>query len=303
MLVTGIIISKLFKVESKFFNHKGLLVLPSAGIIFLMCYIELFNLFIPIKWLVYPYIFFIAYGIAKYKDSILGYLKLLFSSKRFLIIITLITLVWLFPLLGKSELASFQIWNNDIIYYLANMEWLQEHASTGKVIYDNSHPLYWCAQYMLDRTRIGFDGYGAFIMSLWGLRAHEIFSCLGILFGITLLFNTYYFLSTVCTVPTEYKLVIIIIIAMAGRIDELLIYQYIPQLCGISFFLLFLSIAFTFFEESDCFKHGLLAFVLSGIITVYAEFSSYIAVIYLTAIFIAYKKGFKGILKRGFTEG
>jgi len=303
MMVTGIIVCKMLRVDEDFMNRKGVLAMPAIGIIFLMNAVQLWNLWMPVSWLCYPYLFFMVWGVICYRTSIIRYLKVFMGGWRFLIIAALLLLVWMLPFLDRTELISIQVWNNDIIYYLASMEWLKGHGSFMQVTYDSTHPLYWCAEYMLTRTRTGFDGYGAFIMSLFGLEAHEIFSCMGLVFGVTILFHVYYLFSMPYRIPWRIKAAAIILIALAGRVEELLIYQYVPQLLGISLFLLFAALVVPFFMETERTGKGLLALILSGIITAYAEFCAYLVVFYAGAAIIAYRKGKKDAFKKGWLEG
>lgn len=303
MMVTGIIAARMLNVDETFLNKKGILAMPAIGIIFLMNIVQLWNLWMPVSWLCYPYLFFMVWGIAKYRISIVCYLKVFLKGWRFLLIAALLLLVWMLPFLDRTELVSIQTWNNDIIYYLASMDWLKEHGSLAQVTYDSTHPLYWCAEYMLTRTRTGFDGYGAFIMSLFGLQAHEIFSCMGLVFGMTILFHVYYLFGMLYQVPWKIRAAAVILIALTGRVEELLIYQYVPQLLGISLLLLFIALAVPFFMEEDCGERKLLALVIAGIITAYAEFCAYLAVFYVGIAIIAYRKGKKDAFKRGWMEG
>lgn len=302
MAVTGMIVCKILHIKDDFLNKNGILIFPGIGIVFLINAVQMWNLFLPIRWLVYPYLVFMVWGIANYGKWMKCCLQTFLCGKCFLAVLAGVSLIWMLPFLGKNELVSVQVWNNDIIYYLSSMEWLKMHPSTQPVVYDSNHPFFWCAEYMLNRTRIGFDGYGAFMMSLFGRKAHEVFSCLGVVMGLTLLFHVYYLLSTVCKVPKGIRVAVVILAALAGRIEELLIYQYIPQLCGISLFLLFLALLYIFLEGQEL-RHGVTALVISGIIAVYAEFCAYLLVAFLGFTAIAYAQGKKETLKKGWLEG
>ena len=303
MMLTGIIVCKMMRVNEEFLNRKGVLIIPAIGMIFLMNTVQILNLWMPVSWLCWPYLFFLFLGALRYRASVFRYFKAFVGGRRFLGITALILLVWMLPFLNRTELVSIQVWNNDIIYYLASMEWLKEHPSLAEVVYDSTHPLYWCAEYMLNRTRTGFDGYGALMMSLFGLRAHEIFSCMGMVFGMTALFHVYYLFSVLYQVPWKIRAAVVILIALAGRAEELLIYQYVPQMLGISLLLLFAALTVPFFTETGKVRHGLPALVLSGIITVYAEFCAYLVVFYLGIAILAYRKGKKDALRKGWLEG
>lgn len=302
MTLTGIIVCKMLRISDTFLNRNGILVFPGIGIIFVINATMIFNLFVPICWIVYPYIIFMIWGVYHYWKSIVCYFSAFFGNKRFLVTIFIISLIWMLPVLDKSEMVSIQTWNNDIIYYLASMEWLKDYPSIQEVSYDKFHPLFWCAEYMLERTRIGFDSYGAFVMSLFGLDAYEVFSGLGIVSGVIMLFHVYYMLSTFCKVPYSIKWAALIITALAGRYEELLIYQYIPQMYGISFLILFIALLYVLSEDGEL-PRGMLALVISGIIAVYAEFCAYMAVIYIGFFIRACIKRKKDVFIRGWTEG
>lgn len=302
MMLTGIIVCKLLQINDAFLNRNGILIFPGIGIIFVVNVVLILNVFVPVCWIVYPYVFFIIWGVCKYWKSIKCYFSALFGNRKFLITIVGVSIIWMIPFLNKSEMVSIQTWNNDIIYYLASMEWLKAHSAVQAVSYDTFHPLFWCAEYMLERTRIGFDSYAAFIMSLFGLEAYEVFSCLGIVSGITMLFHVYYMFSTFCKIPSSFKWLALFIIALAGRFEELLIYQYIPQMYGISFMILFIALSYIFFE-SEGLPRGILALVISGIVAVYAEFCAYLVVLYIGFAIRACGRRNKGVVGRGWIEG
>ncbi len=303
MFITGIIVCRTFHVSDELLNRNGILLFPGIGILFLMGTVQILNILMPVSRLCYPYLLFMIWGLCKYREFIWRCLKTFVSNKRFLVLIAVLSLVWMIPLLGKRELVSIQIWNNDIIYYLSSMEWLKEHPSPASVSWNEESPFYWCAEYMLERTRIGFDGYGAFIMSLFGLKSHEVFSGLGIIFGITLLLHTYYLFSALCKLPGSLKVMAVILVALTGRVEELWIYQYLPQLFGISVLILFIPFSIAFFEEKTWAGRGMTAFLISGILTVYAEFCAYLLAIYVGFALIACKKGHRNAVKRGWVEG
>lgn len=283
--VTGIIITKLIRVPDELLNKNGILLFPGIGLLFLINMVQVMNLFMPCSYLLIPFILFLVVGVYKNFDSIICSFAVIMNGKAFLMMILAAILLWSVPLLASDGLTSIQSWNNDIMYYLSSMDWLKDHNSMQKVLYNDNNPYYWCAEYMQERTRTGFDGLGSFIMELSGLEAYEIFTSLGIVFGIIMLFHIYFVSGSVLNMRKKSRLLLLALIICSCRFEELLIYQYIPQICGISFLILFIGLMIHIVNKK-IFSHGILALVMAGIISVYAEYCAYLLVIYMSAFIV-----------------
>lgn len=191
------------------------------------------------------------------------------------------TIIFSYPVILQNELSSVQVENNDIMYYLSSMEWLVNHTSIEKVTYSDTAPFYWCAEYMLKRTRIGFDGFGALIMSLFHLQAYQVFTDLGTLFIIMSILSIYYFLDSIFEIKGKIKNIFTVTILLGAGWGELLIYQYIPQILGVVCLITFIGVAIQFLINDEKDKGILVALLLSGTVAVYAEFAAYLFIIYM----------------------
>ena len=281
ILICGIFFCRLMKLDNTFYLGDGVYLVPLIGLIGIINIVELLNLFMTVRLIsVLVFLVMICSGIVLRNEITLA-LKLLWRNKFLVFFALMISVAFSYPVIIQNELSSFQVDNNDIMYYLSNMEWLVDHSSIEKVNYSDTAPFYWCAEYMLEKTRIGFDGFGTFIMSLFHLQAHQVFSDLGILFVTMSVFSVYYLLHNVLGVKEKRRDIFTIIILLGAGWGELLIYQYVPQILGIVCLITFIGVAVQFLINDENDKGILAAWLLSGTVAVYAEFAAYLFVIYL----------------------
>lgn len=281
LFVCGIFFCKLMKLDHAFYMGHGVYLVPLIGLIGIINIVELFNLFMTVRLIsILVFIIIICSGIVL-RNEIISAVKCLCQNKFLVFLVLVTSVIFSYPVIIQNELSSFQVDNNDIMYYLSSMEWLADHSSTGQVNYSDTAPFYWCAEYMLERTRIGFDGFGSFIMCLFHLQAYQVFSDLGILFVIMSIFSVYYLLHNVLALKGKRRDLFTIIILLGTGWGELLIYQYVPQILGIVCLITFIGVAVQFLINDENDKGILVAWILSGTIAVYAEFAVHLFVIYL----------------------
>lgn len=284
LFITGIIVFRFLKPDKRLINGKILFVAPMLGFVVIMNIIEIANIVFPIKYVSYLVIGGIGIMTLAFHKWISYAFGILLKEKIFWLFSVMLCVLYAIPFLDKMELVSIQYFNNDIIYYLGNMEWLKEHNSLETVVYDEQHMLFWCAEYMLTHTRIGFDSFGAFLMSIFGLEAYQIFTSIGIVSILLMQCLVYYIENDILVVRGKALYLILAVVMLCANWSELLQLQYIPQMFGIV--LLLASIAFTvklfsYKNREDIFKkQWLLSLLISGLLAVYAEYASYIFVIY-----------------------
>lgn len=280
LLLFGIFCDKLMKLHL-IRVECGVFLMPLIGLIGIINVIEICNLFMTIQTitiLLFVTLFFIGVWLRK---RILATFKEIWKNKMLLFLMFMASILFAYPVVRQNELISFQIDNNDIMYYLASMDWLTEHTSTQEVVYSDTAPFYWCAEYMLERTRIGFDGFGAFIMCLFGLQAHQVFSDMGILFILLSIPSVVYLLGTVLQVGEKKKFLYTIVVLLGAGWGELLIYQYVPQIAGIVCLITFVGVTIEYFIKEQENSGILMSWILAGTVAVYAEYAAYLFVIYL----------------------
>ena len=269
---------------------------PLIGVCIITAIAQTANVFFPIR-VITPFfcLLLIALSLLFHKDIVNEFVDF-FQWWWYLLAVLVIVVIYSIPLLYKNQLQSIQYFNNDIIYYLSSMGWLKDHTVLEKVEYNQHHMFNWCANYMLDRTRIGLDEFGAFMMSLFHLEAHQIFSNIGlVLIGIAAF--TFSFLE-----ETNFhhgkirKILLLLVFNLAVGWSELFELQYLPQIFGITCLLLLVCLYGTLQNNSNLNKSAvnLFSIVTSGLISIYAEFTVYIVGFYLIAIitkWIRYRHG------------
>lgn len=286
LFFVGAIILKMLRPSREFIENNGLLIAPILGLIGIVNITEIFNLIMPIKYITVILISIMTIGVVLLHRWILFVLKLIFKNRMFWFLLIAISFVYAVPFINRTELVSIQYFNNDIIYYLGSMEWLRDNRSIDPVLYDNQHMIFWCAEYMLTHTRIGFDSFGAFIMSLFLLDSHQVFTSIGIVAILLMQFLLFYIESDILKIEGKAKYFILCVVMLCANWSELLELQYIPQIFGIVLFLSCIMFTLKIFSyrknKSDIFiRQWLLCLSISGTLAIYAEFASYIFISYL----------------------
>lgn len=204
-----------------------------------------------------------------------------------------------YPMIKSNELLSYQYQNNDIIYYLATIDWLHEHSLLQKVIYTTTRPLYLCAEYIFSTTRFGTDTFASTLSQMLHLEAHEIFSFLGIAFITITGIVVYYLARYIFKMSKSSSLIIYFLAVLFFNWKELLILQYVPQMLGICFFMAFIIFLIEYYNTSDRYAMAFSSLFLAATACTYAEYSSYMFIIYLGFIVIqcAYTRNIWGNIK------
>ncbi len=291
--VVGLVVIRFLPITEK--KKKELAVIsPIMGCIFIVNLVEIINTFAPVKYVSYVLIGLLVVGvlitIKKYRKTLLIGFGL--NNLPYLLAQLIISIIYAIPLLSKFELYSIQHLNNDIMYYLANMDWLKNHSALEKVVYDDHHMYYWCAEYMLQRTRIGFDILGAHVISVTGLPSAFVFSDLGIAIVMMVIPATKYFVKNCNRMKKSSEAILITIICLCPLWSELIELQYLPHMLGSVLLVVFLAELTRFFSKNENkaeleSNRFILCFIAAGLIAVYAEYTVYITIIVLIYAFMA----------------
>lgn len=272
---------------------------PLIGVCIVTAIIQTANVFLTIQVIVPFFCLFLIVLSYLFRKDIVNIIVDFCQWWWYLLAVSITVVIYSIPLLNKNQLQSIQYFNNDIIYYLSSMGWLKDHTVLEKVEYNQHHMFNWCANYMLERTRIGFDEFGAFIMSLFHLEAHQIFSDIGLVF-IGMASLTFCFLEeTFFHHGKIWKILSLLVFNIIVGWSELFELQYLPQIFGISC-LLFLACLYGFLADNAPKDNALedngrlnkstinlLSIITSGLISIYAEFTVYIIGFYLIALITA----------------
>lgn len=281
------------------------LIAPVIGVALCVCVSQLANMFVSAKTIGMAWVIFVicalAFGIQKFKANF----GIDNCNKVIIVVDMLVVLVLTFPLAKGNELLSLQYANNDIIYYLSTMDWLQEHSALQHVQFSGEMPYYLCAQYILKTTRYGTEVVGSVIMWIFNLEAHEVFSLLGGVYVVLTGHVVLYCTKKVFNIPLPYGVGITAISVFCFSWKELLVKQYVPQILGISLFMAFLTFIIDFYLERKKIDRILVSLFLVSTVSVYAELSSYIFIIFIGIILIEilYTKKFVGTIKSAFIIG
>ena len=208
--------------------------------------------------------------------------------KFFLIGIIIVFSFLAFPMIKSNELLSYQYQNNDILFYLSTMDWLKDHNLLAQVQFTQSQPYYICAKYIFSTTRFGMDILGSVLMQMLGLDSYQIFTFLGIVFILICGLGIHYFLNSVLLVSNNASSFISLIAILNFSWRKLLVLQYIPQILGISFLIMFIALTIQYLIEKDDSKELkiLSSLFLVATASVYAEFASYMFIIFIGFIAI-----------------
>lgn len=96
--------------------------------------------------------------------------------KRFAIYAVAACVILCIPVLTQTGLVSITRTNNDLIYYLADMDWLTNHTFFEKPTFTDVTPYYFVTQNMyVHYSRLGFDVLGSVLMNLTGLQGNQLF--------------------------------------------------------------------------------------------------------------------------------
>ena len=295
------LLERIFKI--RFIKNKVLY--PVIGSIFLIWFLQLSNLFFSVKNISYILlIFFLASLFFSGKDFISCVFRI--RKNIFLIILLIFSLIICsLPVLIHGGICSIQNFNNDIIYYLSSMDWLQNHSWLEKIEYSFNQPYFALAEYILRYTRYGLDLLGAFFMSIFNFEAHEIYFALSVAVSNLLCIAFYYtsrFLFEIDNVRVKMGLTIII---SGGVLTNLIASQYAPQILGMAYMILFIGLIIKEIENEN-YKNNLffISLIISATITTYAEYAVNIAAI-MIVLFVIYSyqnRKFKYAIKDKFVR-
>lgn len=287
MTVVGAFVVKLFRVDGFFRKYeKFWCMLPIIGALFLSCLLQLLTIFVNLKiqsmilgsalivWCVYE---------RKYLRSIA---KKIFSDYKMIASILISLFIIGYPIWARGGLVTLQYQNNDIIFYLSSMDWLSNHNLLESVEFSVNSQYFWGASFMINQSRFGADLIGAFFMNLFQLQSHQIFSVVSVSYAMAGGLVCVFISEHVLKIPRRYGWAVLLIIMGCSTWSELLVFQYMPQILGISSLLAFFAFLYVFmWEDRD--KHFLMVSLsIIGTLTIYAEFALYLLVIYLIAVIV-----------------
>ena len=279
-LIFGLLLFKVLRITI----DTSFVIVPVIGALGIACLAQLFGLFLSMK--VFAWVFSGAFLIlcAIVRREVIQWLKEIWKHKIFLAIVFVSLCILAYPMLRENDLISVQKENEDIIFYLSSMDWLSGHTIFDKVSFSPEMPYYSAASYMLTETRFGFDILGALLKSVFNLQAHEIFLNYSVVLTVLGNFAVYELCLNSLKMDRKWALTALGVVAAGGNWVVLILWQYAPQIFGVTSLLAFTGCAFRLCREELKGYVFLTGLTLISTLCVYAEFAIYLLVIYLAIL-------------------
>lgn len=248
------------------------------GLVFLVSMMETISLVLPVSislYLICPLL--LAGFIWCYHDLKTIVLSQLRKKDLFfsLILILIPGIVVGLPQLLENELFTVIEDNSDYIFYLSTMDWFQSHNILSEIVYSEHYPFYSFAEYMVNTTRIGYDLFGAFLVGLYNLEPHEVFSILSVLSAGFVAVSVY----TCLLYFTGNKYIAVLVGVYTGSCANtiaLIVGQYIVQLCGVALLLMSVTAIQHLLCKSSTKDAVLCGLFVSGTLAIYCEYAVYL---------------------------
>lgn len=286
--------------QSNFSLNNKILIAPITGAGILMCLSQILSIIFTMNQVANIIPIVIIYCIFILRNNFSSGFKTIFTKHITELIIGYILLIYyLYPLLTRSELSSYVYFNNDGMYYMTNIDWLQNHTLLSEFSIETM-PFYETSHYILESTRFGFDILGALFASFFSIEAFQIFTLMSGAFALMAVAAITYFLKTSFGMPYKAQMVGFIIVGSAFVWNELILKQYSPQILGIGFFICFVFSLLQLYQNYKMSTFILTAFYLNATASAYAEFAGYMvfAFVIIGLIFFLKKGTFKERITR-----
>lgn len=280
--------------------------LPVAGMAFLICLSQLLFLVFPAKVIACVVLaMFIASVILSGFSFLKEFWEWAKQNRVFCLIVFGVFVAFSYPILKGGDLLSFQYSNNDIIFYLSTDDWMVDHSYFQNVEFSNNRPYYALADYILKSTRFGTDIIESVIMCMLRLKSHQIFSAMGVVYIVLAAFIGYFFLKNVFKISSKFVSFAILPVAFHSCWKELLVQTYVPQIAGVCFLMAFVAFLMKYILQEEKTDSWFASLFLAATACTYAEYSSYMFIIYVGffAIQIAYTKKIVENLKNALILG
>lgn len=295
LFIAGIGVLKLSGLDKTIITDKKFIwIAPLTGAIGSICIIQILNAVLAVRSISIIYIMLIIISTFYSKSLFLDCYKAMKQNKYILIIILFAVIILNIPAVLKNDFISIQKVNNDIIYYLSSMDWLLNHPFTGKVIFSKEMPFYSCANYMITQTRFGFDLLGSLLMAMFKLEAYQVFFVLSTMCTILASLTFYFLASFGLKMSSKMSVITLFVVIFSGNWANLISYGYGPQILGIGSLAAFISLLFIIYHNE--YIKGIkiiLALFIVGTVSIYAEFASYMLIIFIVFALIHYVRNYR----------
>ena len=311
LFITGELFVKYTSLKMGYQNGLAIsLITPLIGFAILTCLTQLLNLLFPVRTIAMLVLVVWSVLVCRERAYICRSLGAVLRQWKMIGAILLAVVVIGYPLFIKDGLYSIQYPNNDIIYYLSSMDWLQNHTLRDTYTWSVEQQFYAPAWYMVTYTRFGTDEFGSLLMSLFNLEAHQVFSSLCVIGAVLGTLSCGFISENILHIERKYTPICILLMCAAVPWNNLLVNQYAPQIFGIGLLLAFWALCVRYMQEKEPGVLLLVSLTLIATLTVYAEYAQHLAGIYLICIVVLLldrrkaagykKKAFKGYIIAGF---
>lgn len=284
-IVTRHAVAKLFKCNNGFGG--GAFATPIIGAAGIICVTQTLNVFMPVRAVAIILTVLLVVGIVLCRREAVGFVLEL-KGRPFILFIAFLSIVLtLIPCIRYNDLLCLHYANNDVAYYLSSMEWLRDNAFLDPISFSDTQPFNSLADYILKTTRIGTDIFGAFVLSLVPLEAHQIFLVLCAVFNVLCVFSAVNLMHDIFGMSNKLTCFGAAVIGTGCSLIELTKQQYAPQILGIAFFISFIACLLRFFGQDRSFSDAFwLGFTAVATISVYSEYASYAVILFIIAFAI-----------------
>lgn len=268
-------------------NHDKLVYIsPTIGFSVLMILVVNGNAFLPISQIKYIVLGIIVISILINIKKYVETCKVTLRNRKFWIIECIASLFGGIPVLFEKGLVSITRTNNDLIYYLADMDWLTSHTYFEVPTFTPEIPYYYLTNNMyIHNSRLGFDALGCLFMNLFNLEGYQVYFALCLACVCSLILLTIYFAYSVIGIKERFLPYLAVLLIFSLNFYVLLGFQYGPQIFGI---ICLLGTVFgTILMCQDNKWVFFTAIMISGVVTAYSEFGYYIFIVYCF-IFLGY---------------
>lgn len=286
-LIGGIVLCLLLPEYEISKNHQLLFLAPILGAVSVTCICETFVIFAAMRYACWFTLIFLAMILLLLRKKYTCFIHTFFNHS-YLDMYSALCLYLCYPTLGKTGFISARMLNNDLIFYLSDMDWFMQHTLRAIPNYTPQLPYYFLTYNMQIRgSRIGTDLLGCFFRGVFSLESSQIFYALGIALTIALIATSVFVFRYILKGTLSGAILLFVTLSFSVNLIMLNAMQYIPQIFGMGIMIsLFGTLAQMYIEKSKSWCY-LSSLFIAGAICVYTEFIVHIFIIFVITLSIA----------------
>ncbi|NOU92969.1 hypothetical protein GC093_06930 [Paenibacillus sp. LMG 31456] len=294
--ICGLILITLLKLEHKQYY----LISPIIGLAALIIYSQNIGLILSGKYLSTILFIVILLSLIYYNKKIFSNFKIFLSENKLVILLfSLSSFISLLPQFIVGRLTSFNSFNNDLIVYLLNPEWLNSNKYLSEPPKIPGYPLIDYSTILIKNAleRVGLDYITLNISNLTGLETYQIFGTLACLLFSLLGVILYELCKNYLKLSKNIALISLILSSTSPLMMNVMFSQFIPQICGIVLMLLTICFFIKVLYEKNIPNIVLLSIAGASAVGVYAEIIIYLFIFCLCYLIANYKDFLHNFIK------